>query len=255
MKRKITVLTAVLGMLAISGIAMASNHDDPEDTTFNYGYDEGSRTLVWGISDADGLFECALDGDVDVTFGAEEDGIIEISLLEQDGTVVSFPPRLQDDLAEGLEEAAEDFVFAGSDGECGVVGTSVEGPNGQVNHGMVMKAFNQVYDGPGRGCLMRFLAQSGFGQGDQQINVADVDPAVEPVAEGDGATVEFASVLANCEHGNSPDGDSEAETLGLGNGNRPDDPGANGRAKAAEKKAEKAANPPGNSGNAPGRDN
>lgn len=254
MKRKMTVLIAILGMLATSGLALAATGEDAEDTTFNYGYDETFRILVWGTSDADGLYDCALEGGIAVTYGAEEDGIIEIPLLEGEGTIVSFPPRMQDDLAEGLEEVEDDFLYNGSDDECGVVGTSVEGPNGQVNHGMFMKAFNQVFEGPGRGCIMRFLAQSDLGKGDQQINVPDVDPDAEQVAEGDVGSVDFSSVLADCDRGNRPDDVEGDELDAAANGNRPDNPGAQGKAKAAEKKAEKAAgNGPGKSGDAPGR--
>jgi len=252
-KRNMTVLIAILGMFATSGLALAATEEDTEDTTFNFGYDETYRVLVWGTSDADGLYDCALEGEIDVTYGAEEDGIIEIPLLAGEGTIVSFPPRMQDDLAEGLEEVEDDFVYSGSDTECGVVGTAVEGPNGQVNHGMFMKAFNNVYQGPGRGCIVRFLAQSDLGKGDQQIRVPDVDPDAEQVAEGDIGTVDFASVLADCDRGNRPDAEGEELDAG-GNGNRPDNPGAQGKAKAAEKKAEKAAgNGPGKSGDAPGR--
>ena len=254
MKRKITVLIAILGMFATSGLASAATGEDAEDTTFNYGYDETFRILVWGTSDADGLYDCALEGGIAVTYGAEDDGIIEIPLLEGEGSIVSFPPRMQDDLAEGLEEVEDDFLYNGSDDECGVVGTSVEGPNGQVNHGMFMKAFNQVFEGPGRGCIMRFLAQSDFGKGDQQINVPDVDPDAEQVAEGDVGSVDFSSVLADSDRGNRPDDVEGDELDAAGNGNRPDNPGAQGKAKAAEKKAEKAAgNGPGKSGDAPGR--
>ena len=252
-KRKITVLIAILGMLATSGLAQAATEEDAEDTTFSFGYDEIYRVLVWGTADADGLYDCALEGEFDVTYGAEDDGIIEIPLLADDGAAVSFPPRMQDDLAEGLEEVEDDFVYNGSGAECGVVGTSVEGPNDQVNHGMFMKAFNQVYQGPGRGCIVRFLAQSDLGKGDQQITVPDVDPDAEQVAEEDVGTVDFTSVLADCDRGNRPDAESE-ELDAAGNGNRPDNPGAQGKAKAAEKKAEKAAgNGPGKSGDAPGR--
>lgn len=267
MKRKLTVLTAVLGMLAISGLAMAATEDDREDTTFNFGYDEQYRILVWGTSDVDGLYDCAIEGETAVTYGAEENDVIEIELLEQDGTVLLFPPTAAEDLADGLEPVEEDFAYNGSDDECGVVGTSVEGPNQQVNHGMFMRAFNQMYDGPGRGCLVRFLAQSDLGKGDQQINVPDVDPDADQVAEGDVGSVDFTSLLADCKHGNRP-GDADSETDGEGNGNRPDDPGAQGRANAAEKKGGNGnngngngngnngngnGNGPGNSGNAPGR--
>lgn len=252
MKKKMTVLVAVLGLLAISGLASAATDEDDGDTTFNFGYDEQYRILVWGTSDSDGLYDCALDGEYDVTYGDVEDDIIEIPVLEEDGVVVSFPANMQDDLAEGLTAAEGPIDYSGSDGDCGVVGTSVEGPNGQVNHGMFMKYFNHVYEGTGRGCLVRHLAQSDLGKkaNDQQINVPDVDPDAPDVEDQEEpSTVDFSTVLADCEHGND-----DVNGNGNGNGNgkgRPDNPGAHGREKANQAKSN--AGGPGNSENAPGR--
>lgn len=252
MKKKITVLVTVLGLLAVSGLASAATDEDKGDTTFNFGYDEQFRILVWGTSASDGLYDCALDGEFDLTYGATEDGIIEIPLLEQDGVVVSFPARMQDDLAEGLTEAEGPVDYSGSDGECGVSGTSVEGPNGQVNHGMFMKAFNQVIEGTGRGCLVRHLAGSpDLGKGEQQINVPDVDPDAPDVEDQEEpSNVDISSVEADCEHGNA---EVNGNGNGNGNGNRPENPGAHGRERAEEAKSNAGGG--GNSANAPGNNN
>lgn len=253
--RKITVLVSVLGLFALSGLASAATEEDREDTTFNYGYDEGNRILLWGASASDALYECGLEnGPLDATYGAEEGGIIQIPLLESDGIVVSFPARAQEDLADGLDEADGPIDYSGSDGECGVTGVSVEGPNSQVNHGMFMKGFNSVFSGPGRGCLARHLAQSDLGKGDQQVQVPDAD--TEDTEESEDSedvvgTVEFTTAAADCERGKAGNGNN-GNGDGNGNGNRPDDPGAQGRANAAEKKSA-AGQERGNSASAPGR--
>lgn len=214
MKKKVTILAAVLGLLAVSGLAIAAeiqaeNQDDPEDTVFNYGYDEDNHVLVWGTSASETLEDCTLEGDsVDISYGPSEEGVIQVPLAEQE--------------------------------ECGVSGVSVLGPNGQVNHGMFMKAFNSVWEGPGRGCVNRFLAQSDLGKGDQQIQVADVDPNAPELAEGDMGTVDFTTVLANCEHG------KEDHLTGQ-------ERAAANRAAAAGQEKGKSDSAPGLSGSAPGK--
>jgi hypothetical protein len=64
-----------------------------------------------------------------------------------------------------------------SDTECGTSGLEVSGPNGQVNHGMFVKLFNSLWQGPGRGCVVRHLAQSELGKGDQQVKPGDTSDA------------------------------------------------------------------------------
>jgi len=47
---------------------------------------------------------------------------------------------------------------------------SVTGPQGQVNHGTIMSAFvNSLPEGRGRGCVVRLLAHSSLGKGDQKV--------------------------------------------------------------------------------------
>ena len=210
MKNNAIILATVLGLLALSGLAIAAEHegDEPEDTVFNYGYDEGNQVLAWGIAPADLINDCTLEGDSSViTYGPSEDGVIEIPLLDQD--------------------------------ECGISGVSVTGPNGQVNHGQFMKAINSVFEGTHRGCINRYLAKSDLGKGDQQIQVPDVDPNSSEVMEGDTGTVEFATVVADCERGN------EGNLTGQ-------DRAAANKAAAAEKERGNSTSAPGRSGSSPG---
>jgi hypothetical protein len=85
---------------------------------------------------------------------------------------------------------------------------------------MFMRLFNSLFDGPGRGCVNRFLARSDLGKGDQQVRVPDVDPNAPALTDGTMGLIEFETVLANCARGN---GDK-----------------LTGQDKAAEKKAEQA---------------
>lgn len=209
MKKKFTILAAVLGLLALSGLAVATEHDgdEPEDTVFNFGYDEENQVLVWGTSPIDSQDDCTLGDGAEVTYGTTDDGVIQIPLLPDD--------------------------------VCALSGVAVPGPNGQVNHGMFMKAINSVYDGPGRGCINRHIARSDLGKGEQQIQVPDVDPDSSEVTEGDLGTVDFETALADCERGKK--GDLTGQ-----------DKAAANKAAAAEKERGNSASAPGRSGSSPG---
>jgi hypothetical protein len=67
---------------------------------------------------------------------------------------------------------------------------------------MFMRLFNSLYtgEGQGRGCLVRHLAQSDLGKGDQQVQAGDV-VVTDPLASGDTGSVEFTTVETDCEHG------------------------------------------------------
>lgn len=188
-RRKLTVLLTIVGLLAISGIASAvPTEDEDADTVFNIAYDDGFHYLFWGVSPNDGSVDCEL-----------EDGPVTVEIGEEGAAV-----------AEGLED-------------CELTGAEVAGPNGQVNHGMFMRLFKSLYDGTGRGCVNRYLAQSGFGKGEQKVKVGDVDPDFMSAVVGDTADVEFETFLATCEHGKK-DSTESGENGSNGHG-RPDSPG------------------------------
>ncbi len=170
----------LLGLLIGSGVAWAQENppevegvesDQASDTLFNFGYDILHHFFGWNLSALDGLFDCSLeDGEFTLTYGAPTDeGSIPVDNLEDEVGVVTFPDRPEDQLAEGLEPAGAPAPYTGADGECGLSGGDVTGPAGQVNHGMFMKLFNSLYEGQGRGCVVRFIAHSDLGKGDQQV--------------------------------------------------------------------------------------
>jgi len=254
----ITVMV-VVGLLAGSSVALAQTDDelieveDPEDsnendTLFNFGYDLVNRIFVWGLSALDGVYDCTLEnGPLTATYGeAGDDDVIPVDDLEDESGVVSFPNRPADEVGDDLQPADAPIEYSGADGECGVSGGDVSGPNGQVNHGMFMKLFNRLYEGTGRGCVVRHLAQSEFGKGDQQVQAGD-DDVVDPVEAGDTGTIDFSSVEADCERGKRDKdeaGDTDLAQSGRSNG-KPDHAGK-------PDQAGKKSSSPGNSGSAPG---
>jgi hypothetical protein len=207
-KRKRTgiAVLALIGMLIGSGIALADPLETEEeptdsqvlaDTLFSFGYDLINGLLLWNISSVDE--PCTLPtGD-----GAE--------------------PEVEPD--------------PDADPECELTGGEVAGPNGQVNHGMFIKLFNSLYDGNARGCVIRHLAQSDLGKGDQQVKVGD---EVESEETDDTAPIDFTTVEADCEKG----GDDTELVEGNGNGN------GNGKGKPANAGKPES---PGKSASAPGK--
>ncbi len=160
--RRFGVTALVLtGMLAGSAVAWAQTDDedvieievedseDVTDTLFNFGYDLVNRLFLWNLSALDGIFDCTLEnGPLTATYGETSDaGVVLVDTLVGDAGVVQFPNRPADQVADDLEPADSPVAYAGADGECGLSGGEVSGPNGQVNHGMFMKLFNSLYDG------------------------------------------------------------------------------------------------------------
>ena len=177
-----TVLTALLtaGLIAGSSVAWAQTNEDDEpeanqsliDTLFNFGYDVVNQVFLWNTSQLDGPYDCTLEnGPLTATYGETSD----------EG-VMMFPNRPAEEVGDDHEPATSPVAYTGADGECGVSGGDPTGPAGQINHGMFMKLFNSLYEGEGgRGCLVRHIAQSDLGKGDQQVQ-AGRGPQPDPLA-------------------------------------------------------------------------
>jgi hypothetical protein len=223
-KNRTVVMLSLISLFAMAAAVSAAEGEEKEDTVFNFGTDPVSKVFVWGTSSTDGELDCSLEGQqATASFVLDDDGLVMVDqLYDESMEPVEFPTR----------EEGGDAVAYSADGECALAGGVVSGPNGQINHGMFMKLFNSLWEGNGRGCLMRHLAQSELGKGDQQVKVGDVDPDAEPLMDGDTGTIDFASVLADCEHGNgNGNGNGNGDLNGNGNGHgRPDSPGNSGSA-------------------------
>lgn len=206
LERTVFTVLMTVGLTAVSAVASAqtdeSNPAEP-DTLFDFGYDVVNRALLWGTSRLDGPYDCSVEnGPLTVTYGATSaDGVILVDLLEDASGVVVFPNRPVDEVGEGQEPATSPIAYSGSAGACGLIGGDPTGPQGQINHGMFMRLFNSLYSGDenGRGCLVRHLAQSDLGKGDQQVQAGEMAP--DPVAPGSTGSVELTTVETDCEHG------------------------------------------------------
>lgn len=235
MWKRMAVLAIALGLLATSGVALAADGEE-EDTVFNYGYDAEAGVLVWNAVSSEGPYDCSLEnGVLTTTYTRVPNGVVLVDGLADESGTVSFPALPDAEVDQATVE------YSGPDGECALEAGTVAGPNGQINHGMFMKLFNSLYDGRGRGCLNRHLAQSDLGKGDQQVRVDDVDAeaGAEELTEG---TVEFETVTTDCvsdeEDGEKVTGQEKA---------------AQKRGDQAEKKGPDADRQRGNSASAPGR--
>ena len=202
LKRSSVVLFVLVGMLSVSSIAFAEHEEShDEDTLFSFGYDMENHLLSINLGPNDTLYTCQLEnGALTATYGeAGEDGIIPVDELKDVAEVVTFDPRDELELAKGLTEESGPVEYSGADGECGVSGVVVAGPNGQINHGQFMKAVKSLFDIKGQGCIVRYLAKSDIGRTDEtKVRTSDVDPLFEIGETGD---INFSTVQADCSHG------------------------------------------------------
>ena len=186
-RRSSIVAVIVAGVLAGAVIAAAAPGDpgeEPaEDTLFIFGYDQDNHTLLVGVSATDSAFDCTLEnGTLTAKYGATANSPIPVDiLLKEDRTAVEFANRSGEEVGSDFALATGPAEYAGTDGECGVSAGVVGGPNGQINHGQFMKAFHELVDHQGMGCLNRIMAQSDLGKGDQQLLTSDVDAAFAPI--------------------------------------------------------------------------
>ena len=161
-------LAAVLGFaLALTtGTSMALTGE----WDFTSGYDDENDVLVYGASetgtDEDGdpkaTFDCSV-ADGTYEYEANEDG--DVTSLEQNGSTVTYP---------GVTSTTA-VAYGDTDGECDLRAVEVTNEQGVVNHGQVVSSFvhdlkEQGVEG-GIGCLVRQVAQSDWGKGDEDAVV------------------------------------------------------------------------------------
>jgi hypothetical protein len=205
LKRSAFATFIVIGLLAGSGVAWAA--DDEADEIVEVGQ-VADILFSFGYDLINRMFVFNLSA---------LDGSLDCPLVEE-------PP--------GVES---------SDTECGTSGLEVSGPNGQVNHGMFMKLFNSLWQGLGRGCVVRHLAQSDLGKGDQQVKPGDTtDTVLEEPGVIDLTTVETRCLDANKS---APD-DITGKPESAGRPDTAGKPEAAGKPERTDR--------PGNSGSAPG---
>lgn len=199
-RRKLILVLSIVGLISISGMALAETADDDEptnDTVFNFDYIEEDRFLMWNVSSIDYEVSTSAEGGDDLSYVE----LVELCSLDTvEGEEVEFEYEVDSEGNITLYLEGEEYALDEACNE--LVGGEVTGPEGQVNHGTIIALFNAMYDGDNRGCLVRHLAQSDLGKGDQQITVEEADPDFESTNEG---TVSFTSVETDCQHGQDED--------------------------------------------------
>ena len=211
LRKRLATGLMVIAALAVSGVALGAEGDD---TVLNYGYDEGSHFFIWNVTSLDYLPD---DGQLDETLEGYEDSQLEALLaacgLQGDDPESPDQYTYTFDPATGLITVTLEGEPEGGEAEeivCGdFSGGDVTGPAGQVNHGMFLKFFNANYEGANRGCIVRHIAGSGLGKGDQQVMAGDAaEPDDEEVTEVTEGSITFTTVTTDCQHGK---GDTEED--------------------------------------------
>lgn len=215
LKRSAITTFVLLGLFVSSGIAVAETPPseaveeevtDTElmaDTLFSFGYDLINGLFLWNISSLDE--PCAL------------------------------PTAEESDPGSDAEAELE------PEPDCEMAGGEVAGPNGQVNHGMFMKLFNSIFEGPGRGCVVRHLAQSGLGKGDQKVKGGEEELESDATDVEGESSIDFTSIETLCQHAPGDGDDAEFEE-GKGKPSWAGKPEGKGKPES-----------PGKSGSAPGK--
>jgi len=182
------VLVVLVGLLAVSAVAMAEHEVSPEaDSQFSFGYDELNHFLAINIEEIGETRECDLQTGEPLPYliaKIDGDGIIQVDL--------------------------EDPYIG-----CEVNGVVVAGPNGQINHGQFMKAAKSLLGIKG-GCLVRYLAQSDIGRTDETtVSTSEAaETSFEPAEDGD---ITFSTFDADCSRGKDKMPKAENENRGRSN--------------------------------------
>jgi len=126
--------------------------------------------------------------------------------------------------ADGTPTAeVPDAGTLGVDGTSNDESVSVVGPNGQVNHGQIVRQIHELAEVSQRGCVTRTVAQSDFGKGDQQVRPHEqststdaTEPVDRSVLEGEcsdsGVSSDLVPARASdhrVDHPDTPQGKSE----------------------------------------------
>ncbi len=207
MRKPSRLLTLAVGLLVATTAlpALAA----PTDTSFIRGYDDEIRVLVIGIEALEDAERACADLE-------ESEESTEVTHSDDGETATINSP---DDEVEVADLCELDVVDA-------------TGPNGQVNHGTIVSAFVKALKGmelpfKGKGCLVRHIAQTDWGKGDQQVKTGDVEESTDPETSTEEATV--SSVMleideVDCVHGKA---------------DRDEAPGKSGEAKGRQNKADR----------------
>jgi hypothetical protein len=213
MNKRLAVAFGLIVALITSSIAWAAANEP--NALLTEGYDSDNHNLVWGVAqhpeaeDSTAVFDCRVAGTY--TYEFDEGG--KVVTLTGEGGAAMYQP---------VDETADPVPYGATGEECVLTVTGVEGPNGQVNHGSIVSSFVHALKDAGIrggvGCYVRLIAQSGYGKGDQQVQVGEVVPPTGTVISGE---VTLATHETTCGNKHA---DEEVESAGTsrdnnGNGN------------------------------------
>lgn len=185
---------AVVASVVMVGALPAFAEEDPVPV-----YDEDEHILMFAVEG-----ECMIDADMDIVYTFEDDGSITFEVVVvADESSVEAPPSLVFDDSETVDPFAGCHPF------------SVEGPNGQVNHGTfvsnLMHALKELgIKGSDKKEYKAALA--GFGKGDMQVKAHDDDEA--------GSTTDDSATLTGdaSDHPGKPDKGNQSNKSSNGRG-------------------------------------
>ncbi|MGQ0848162.1 MAG: hypothetical protein ACT4OP_03445 [Actinomycetota bacterium] len=214
-RTRLAVFAGVVSVLLAAGTGLAL----VGDVIFTEGYDEDNQVIVWGVNETEeATYDCALTAGT-YQYQTGVDGTV--TSLGQGGTPVTYA---------GVTSTTT-VNYGSTGGECDLRAVEVANENGVVNHGQVVSSFvhdlktylrEQGVKG-GVGCLVRVMAQSDYGQGDQAVHP---DPTALTVPAVTSTTitgeVDLTSHELSCgkpDHAGKPDAESS------GRGGRPDHAG------------------------------
>jgi hypothetical protein len=186
------ILAAALGLVIVPAAMAAAA---PLDRVLIDGYDPLGHRYVFGLFDADD--PCA-----------EYEGGENLAYSTATTTTSSTATTAAEDEG-GRDWTVTEVTVAGAPGDCLFSSVSVEGPNGQVNHGTFVSAFVHAIQGLGNpGCLVRMVAGSELGKGSDQVRAEDSSSSTTTTVAGPPATPTITlEAMAACDRGGKPEDD------------------------------------------------
>ena len=183
---------AVVASVLMVGALPAFAEEDPVPV-----YDEDEHILMFAVEG-----ECAIDADMDIVYTVAEDGSITFEVVVDESVVEAAPTLVVDD-----SEAVDPFA--------GCHPFSVEGPNGQVNHGTfvsnLMHALKEMgVKGSDKKAFKAALED--YGKGPMQVKANDDEEAV--------STTEDSATLTSdaSDHPGKPDKGNQSNKSSNGRG-------------------------------------
>ncbi len=193
MMKKILSAAVVASVVMVGALpAFATSPDSEDPITY---YDTEEHLLLFEV---DGI--CTLTEGMDVKLGFDESGEPMFEVTPVDSL---FEPV---ELVEPVEPSPTE----------GCMAISVEGPNGQVNHGTVVssivKALKEMdLDGP-LGQALKAYAKSGLGKGEMQVKASEDD-------EGASTAEDSATLTGDAsDHPGKPDKGNQSNKSSNGRG-------------------------------------